>query len=68
MAELIPSLSSCIAGMQAGERQLARRLVSHLEVDYICWFDQPVGHRPRYTDFVVLHPGRGLLFFGIKDC
>ncbi len=67
MAELIPALSICIGRMQAGERRFARRLASHLEDDYICWFDQPVGHRSRYTDFVVLHPGRGLLFLEVKD-
>ena len=53
--------------MQAGERRFARRLISHLEDDYICWYDQPVGIRPKYTDFVILHPNRGLLLLEVKD-
>ena len=67
MAELIPSLSSCSSRMQAGERRFARRLISHLEDDYSCWYDQPVGIRPKYTDFVILHPSRGLLLLEVKD-
>ena len=67
MAELIPSLNSCVGRMQAGERRFARRLLSHLEDDYVCWYDQPVGVRPKYTDFVILHPGRGLLLLEVKD-
>ncbi|MEZ5560625.1 MAG: NERD domain-containing protein/DEAD/DEAH box helicase [Pseudomonadales bacterium] len=67
MAELIPSLNSCIARMQAGERRFARRLISHLEDDYVCWYDQAVGTRPKYTDFVILHPNRGLLLLEVKD-
>ncbi len=53
--------------MQPGERRFARRLESHLEDDYLCWYDTPVGMRPRYADFIVLHPGRGLLLLEVKD-
>jgi len=53
--------------MQAGERRFARRLMSHLEDDYLCWYDQPVGTRRKYTDFVILHPNRGLLLLEAKD-
>ena len=67
MAELIPSYGSCAARMQAGERRFARRLESHLEDDYLCWYELPVGKRPRYTDFIVLHPARGLLLLEVKD-
>ncbi|MFV0511332.1 MAG: nuclease-related domain-containing protein, partial [Shewanella algae] len=67
MATLIPSLNNCLAKMQAGEKRLARRLESHLEDDYLCWYDIPVGKRQRYPDFIVLHPGRGLLFLEVKD-
>jgi len=67
MAELIPPLSSCAGRMQAGERRFARRLMSHLEDDYLCWYDQPVGARRKYTDFVILHPNRGLLLLEVKD-
>lgn len=67
MAELIPPIGSCTGRMQAGERRFARRLISHLEDDYICWYDQPVGARAKYADFVILHPNRGLLLLEVKD-
>ncbi len=53
--------------MQAGEKRFARRLASHLEDDYLCWYETGVGLRPRYTDFVILHPMRGLLLLEVKD-
>ena len=53
--------------MTSGEKRLARLLESKLEDDYLCWFETPVGIRQRYTDFIVLHPGRGLLLLEIKD-
>lgn len=67
MAILMPSLSSCAGRMQAGERRFSERLLSHLEDDYLCWFDQPVGKRARYSDFIILHPLRGLLLLEVKD-
>ncbi len=67
MAELIPSLSSCLNKMERGEKRLARRLESLLEDDYLCWYDIPVGKIRRYPDFIVLHPQRGLLFLEVKD-
>ena len=67
MAELIPSLSSCLSRMQAGEKRFARRLGTHLEDDYVCWYETGVGQRPSYTDFVILHPIRGLLLLEVKD-
>ncbi|WPC73410.1 3'-5' exonuclease [Vibrio porteresiae] len=67
MAELIPSLNSCLSKMEAGEKRLARRLESLLEDDYLCWFDIPVGRQRRYPDFIILHPQRGLLFLEVKD-
>jgi len=53
--------------MTAGEKRFARMLESHLEDDYLCWYDLPVGIRQRYTDFIVLHPRRGLLLLEVKD-
>lgn len=53
--------------MQAGERRFAERLLQYLEDDYLIWYDQPVGRRRRYPDFVILHPGRGLLLLEVKD-
>lgn len=67
MAKLIPSLSSCTARMQAGERRFANRLEQFLEDDYLCWYDMPVGKRQRYSDFIVFHPLRGLLLLEVKD-
>jgi len=69
MAKLIPSLSSCLRSMTSGEKRTARLLESHLEDDYLCWYESRVGTgaRSRYTDFIVLHPNRGLLLLEVKD-
>ncbi len=67
MATLIPSLSSCVGRIQAGERRFARRMETHLEDDYLCWYEMPVGKRQRYSDFIILHPARGLLLLEVKD-
>ena len=67
MARLIPSLNSVLRRMQAGEKRFARRLESHLEDDYLCWYEVPVGDRQRYSDFIILHPRRGLLLLEVKD-
>ncbi|MGB7934334.1 MAG: 3'-5' exonuclease [Gammaproteobacteria bacterium] len=67
MATLIPSLSSCLSRMQAGERRFARRIETLLEDDYLCWYELPVGKRQRYSDFILLHPHRGLLLLEVKD-
>lgn len=53
--------------MQAGEKRFARRLEQLLEDDYLCWYEIPVGKRQRYTDFIILHPARGLLLLEVKD-
>ena len=67
MAEIIPALSTCLSRMTAGEKRFARRLEAFLEEDYLCWYDIPVGRKRRFPDFIVLHPGRGLLFIEVKD-
>lgn len=67
MASLIPSLTSCLSRMSSGEKRFARLLESKLEDDYLCWYEIPVGSRQRYTDFIILHPRRGLLLLEIKD-
>ena len=67
MASLIPTLNSCLPRMTTGEKRFARRLESHLEDDYLCWYELPVGERQRYTDFILLHPRRGLLLLEVKD-
>ncbi|MEX2516760.1 MAG: NERD domain-containing protein/DEAD/DEAH box helicase [Gammaproteobacteria bacterium] len=67
MATLIPSLNSVKRKMTSGERRFAERLESHLEDDYLCWYDVPVGPRGIHPDFVVMHPRRGLLILEVKD-
>jgi len=61
MAHFVPVLSSVVGRMTSGERRFARRLESHLEDDYICWYDVPVGSLHQHPDFLVFHPRRGLL-------
>lgn len=67
MAELIPTLNTCLPKMTSGEKRFARRLEKLLENDYLCWFDIPLGGKRRYPDFIILHPSRGLLFLEVKD-
>ena len=66
MATVIPTLST-IRGMTPGERRLGQRLETLLEDDYTVWYDTPVGRNRRYPDYIILHPGRGLLFLEVKD-
>ncbi|MCK0153794.1 NERD domain-containing protein [Alcanivorax sp. S6407] len=66
MATVIPNLST-LRGMTAGERRLGQRLETLLEDDYTVWYDTPVGRNRRYPDYIILHPGRGLLFLEVKD-
>ncbi len=67
MATLIPSLSTCRARMESGERRVAERLEQKLDDDYLMWFDVPVGALMLHPDFVVMHPSRGLLVLEVKD-
>jgi hypothetical protein len=63
-------LSSPLTGARnatPGERRFAERLRSLLEDDYLCWYDVPVGPRHQHPDFLVLHPGRGILVLEVKD-
>jgi hypothetical protein len=39
MAEIIPSLNSCLSRMTRGEKRLAELFKSHLEDDYLIWYD-----------------------------
>lgn len=69
MANLIPSLNSCLSKMYSGEKRFARRLEQLLEDDYLCWYEPRVGmdFRQRYADFIIVHPLRGLLLLEVKD-
>ncbi len=51
----------------SGERRLAARFADLLEDDYLCWYDVPVGPKYQHPDFILLHPGRGLLILEVKD-
>jgi len=67
MAKLIPAIGSVVGNMTSGERRFAERLESHLEDDYLCWYDVPVGEQGLHPDFVVFNPRRGLLILEVKD-
>jgi len=66
MAAIIPNIST-LRTLTSGERRFGRRLEALLEDDYTVWYDIPVGRQRRYPDFIILHPGRGLLFIEVKD-
>jgi hypothetical protein len=66
MAVLIPAIGSCTFD-SGGERRFAERLESHLDDDYLCWYNVALGTRSRHPDFIVFHPRRGLLILEIKD-
>lgn len=67
MATLIHSIEEAAAAVTPGERRFGQRLHSHLEEDYLVWFNVPIGRMRRYPDFVILHPRRGLLVLEVKD-
>jgi hypothetical protein len=67
MAILFPSPNLKGKNVTNGERLFALRLQKKLEDDYFCWFDVPVGRKQLRPDFIVLHPGRGILILEVKD-
>ena len=67
MATLIPAYSSSEGRMTPGERRFAQRLETLLDPDCLCWYDVPVGTKYQHPDFVVLHPGQGILILEVKD-
>ena len=67
MATLIHSIHEAAQRATGGERRFGMRLNTHLEDDYLVWYDVPVGRTRRYPDFVILHPQRGLLVLEVKD-
>ena len=48
-----------------GERHVLHQLKRCLSDDYMVWHNVPIGPKQTHSDFVVLHPRRGLL--GTKD-
>jgi hypothetical protein len=67
MAIILPALHSKNLRLTSGERRFGACLVRNLEDDYHCWVDVPVGPKQRRPDFIVLHPGRGILVLEVKD-
>jgi hypothetical protein len=67
MALFFPDIHSKNLKLTSGERRLAACLYRNLEDDYCCWINVPVGSRQLRPDFVVLHPGRGILTLEVKD-
>lgn len=67
MATLIPTLNSCLPRMTSGEKKFARILEAKLDENYWCWYDVPIGNKTLHPDFIIFHPGRGLLTIEVKD-
>jgi anthranilate/para-aminobenzoate synthase component II len=67
MAIILPALHSKNLKLTPGERRFGTCLLRKLEDDYHCWIDVPVGPKQRRPDFIVLHPGRGILVLEVKD-
>lgn len=53
--------------MTGGEKRLGRILDSHLDDEYIVWYNPLIGNLRWEPDFVILHPQRGLLVLEVKD-
>jgi len=67
MARFLNAIGSGPDGATLGERRLGERFRTLLEDDYLCWHNVPIGPGRQYPDFVVLHPGRGIWIFEVKD-
>ncbi|MBI5438592.1 MAG: NERD domain-containing protein [Nitrosomonadales bacterium] len=67
MAIILPALHSKNLKLTPGERRFGTCLLRTLEDDYHCWVNVPVGPTQRRPDFIVLHPGRGILVLEVKD-
>ena len=67
MAIILPALHSKNLKLTSGERRFGTCLLRNLEDDYRCWVNVPVGPKQRRPDFIVLHPGRGILALEVKD-
>lgn len=67
MATFLSSPLTSGSNSTPGEKRLAARFAELLEDDYLCWYDVPVGPKYQHPDFMLLHPGRGLLILEVKD-
>lgn len=66
MATLIPTLGSARFDTR-GELRLAERTRDFMEDNTCIWHNLPIGPRGRHPDFVIAHPGQGLLVLEVKD-
>jgi len=67
MATFLSSPRNAAVRATPGELRVAERLEHFLEDDYLCWYDVPIGPQHQHPDFLVLHPGRGILVLEVKD-
>lgn len=67
MALFFPDIHSKNLKLTPGERRFATCLLRTLEDDYCCWINACIGHKQLRPDFIVLHPGRGILTLEVKD-
>ena len=67
MAIFLPALNSKNLRLTPGERRFGTCLMRKLEDDYHIWINVPVGPKQFRPDYVVLHPGRGILALEVKD-
>ena len=67
MAIFLPALSSKNLKLTPGERRFGTCLMRKLEDDYHVWVNVPVGPKQFRPDYVVLHPGRGILVLEVED-
>ncbi len=67
MALFFPDIHSRNLKLTSGERRFATCLLRTLEDDYCCWINVLVGSKQLRPDFIVLHPGRGILTLEVKD-
>lgn len=67
MATFLSSPRNAAARATQGELRVSDRLEQFLEDDYLCWYDVPVGPKHQHPDFLILHPGRGVLILEVKD-
>lgn len=66
MATFFPVRSACPFDTH-GERRLAEYLDKKLNNRYLCWYNVPLGPKALQPDFILLHPGHGLLVLEVKD-
>ena len=67
MALFFPDIHSKNIKLTPGERRFAACLLRKLEDDYLCWLQAVIGSRQLQPDFIILHPGRGILTLEVKD-